>query len=209
MEVIVPVISILAALSLGVISPGPSFLFVARVAVAESRVRGLAAALGMGAGGLVLAMLAMLGLHIVLASVEWLYMGLRVLGGVYLVYIALRLWRSASEPVVVASAAPIGGLWRAFLFGLGTQLSNPKAAVIYASVFAALLPRSFPAAGWLALLPLIFLLEAGWYAAVALAFSSASSRNAYLRAKRWIDRAAAVIMGALGAKLVIEAAHVD
>lgn len=39
-----------AVLIMGVISPGPSFIFVARNAVARSRLHGLVTALGTGAG---------------------------------------------------------------------------------------------------------------------------------------------------------------
>ncbi len=42
--------AIAAVLIMGVISPGPSFIFVARNAVARSRVHGLVTALGTGAG---------------------------------------------------------------------------------------------------------------------------------------------------------------
>ena len=46
---------VLGAILLGAISPGPSFVLVARTAVAVSRRDALATALGMGAGGLVFA----------------------------------------------------------------------------------------------------------------------------------------------------------
>ena len=44
-------LGVIAALTVGVVSPGPSFVMVARTAVSSSRTNGLAAALGMGAGG--------------------------------------------------------------------------------------------------------------------------------------------------------------
>jgi threonine/homoserine/homoserine lactone efflux protein len=89
---------------------------------------------------------------------------------------------------------------------LATQLSNPKTALFYGSVFATLLPVAPPA--WLlaSLPPLIFLVEAGWYATVALAFSSDRPRAAYLRAKAGIDRTAGVVMGGLGLRLLFAAA---
>jgi hypothetical protein len=43
--------AIAAVLIMGVISPGPSFIYVARNAVARSRMHGLVTALGTGAGG--------------------------------------------------------------------------------------------------------------------------------------------------------------
>lgn len=208
MDVTLAVLAILGALTVGVISPGPSFVLVARTAIAVSRSAGIAAALGMGVGGVIFGGLALLGLHAVLLQVEWLYVGFRVAGGLYLVYLAWRLWRSAAEPIAFAPAAAQGaGMRTAFLTGLTTQLSNPKTAIVYASVFAALLPPTLP--GWtlIVLPPLIFVLEAGWYIAVALAFSAEQPRAAYLRSKLWLDRLAGSVMGTLGLRLVVEASR--
>jgi threonine/homoserine/homoserine lactone efflux protein len=192
-----------------VISPGPSFVLVARTAIAKSRPDGLAAAVGMGLGGVTFGILALVGLTAVLASVEWLYVGLRLLGGAYLIYLGVSIWRGAKEPIAVPDAAVAGGsnLLRSFVIALTTQVSNPKAAVVYASVFAALLPSSLP--GWIyVVLPvLIFLIETGWYAAVALLFSAERPRAAYLRSKRWLDRLAGAVMSLLGLRLIAETAR--
>lgn len=51
------ILTILAALLLGAMSPGPSFVIVARNAIGLSRGDGLATALGMGIGGVFLAAL--------------------------------------------------------------------------------------------------------------------------------------------------------
>lgn len=51
MEAFLPFLSITLALTLGALSPGPSFVMVARTSLAGSRADGLAAALGMGVGG--------------------------------------------------------------------------------------------------------------------------------------------------------------
>ena len=94
---------------------------------------------------------------------------------------------------------------RSFALALATQLSNPKAVLIYVAIFAAFMPQAMPAWGFAILLPLILMVEFGWYAIVALAFSTARPRAAYLGAKGWIDRAAGAIIGALGAKLILDA----
>jgi threonine/homoserine/homoserine lactone efflux protein len=206
LESIIALSAILGALLIGAISPGPSFVLVARISIAHSRRDGLAAALAMGVGGVILGGLALLGLRTLLMHAGWLYLGLKVVGGVYLLYLGIRLWRGANEPIAVAdtgeraSARP----GRSFAIALATQLSNPKAAVIYGSIFAALLPAHPPLWMYLALPPLILLVEAGWYLVVALAFSSARPRAAYLRSKRWVDRLAGSVMGALGVRLILD-----
>jgi len=203
------VLGILAAITVGAISPGPSFVLVARIAVARSRADGLAAAVGMGAGGVILGGLALLGLQALLVQAGWLYVVLKLAGGLYLLYLAVMIWRGAEEPIAVAPVAPTdaAGLGRSFGLALATQVSNPKAIAVYGSIFAALLPPEIPA--WvLFALPLgLLLIEAGWYAVVALAFSAARPRAAYLSAKRWVDRLAAAVMGVLGLRLLAEAAR--
>ena len=199
-------LSIVGAILLGAISPGPSFVLVSRIAVTASRPDGLAAALGMGLGGAVFGILAVLGLSALLSQVEWLYLVLKFLGGAYLVHLGYRIWKGAPEMLAVPEEGTFGStsLFRSFGVALVTQVSNPKTAIVYASIFAALLPASPPL--WLlaALPPLIFLVEAGWYGAVALAFSDRRPRSAYLRAKLWVDRAAGAVIGVLGLRLIAE-----
>jgi threonine/homoserine/homoserine lactone efflux protein len=209
MDHLLPLFSIIVAIALGAISPGPSFVLVARTAIAGSRRAGLGTALGMGLGGLAFATLALLGLIALLAQVAWLYLGLKILGGLYLLYLGWRLWRGAHEPLTVDTSGKTGrGFWRAVLLGFVTQLSNPKTAVVYAGIFAALLPAQ-PLPLWLALaLPAaIFTVEFVWYALVATAFSAGGPRRIYLNAKTWIDRLAGGVMAALGLRLVFEGAR--
>src|ERR1700761_1462722 len=182
------VIAILGAIMLGVISPGPSFIVVARNAIGLSRRAGLAAALGIGTGGLAFSCLALLGLFTLLTEVQWLYVGLKVAGGLYLIYLGYRMWRGAAAPLSLddlqngGSSGGGGGranCLRSYRAGLTTQLSNPKAAVIYASIFAALLPPHPPGWCYAVLPPALFAIEVGWYAAVAVLFSSGSMRRLY------------------------------
>jgi threonine/homoserine/homoserine lactone efflux protein len=193
-------------LIVGVISPGPSFVMVARTAVAHSRSSGLAAALGMGLGGVVFGAVALLGLQAVLLAVPSLYGALKVLGGLYLCYLGWRIFASARHALPVTEAGTgqkrVG---RALWLGLATQVSNPKTAIVYASVFAAFLPPSFSAVFAAALLCSVFAVETAWYAIVALVLSSPLPRAAYLGCKTWVDRAAGVVLLGLGMRLVASA----
>lgn len=206
MSEIAALMSIVGAIFLGAISPGPSFVLVSRIAVTASRTDGFAAALGMGLGGAAFGILAVLGLSALLSQVEWLYLALKLIGGAYLVYLGYRIWKGASEPLAVPEEGAFRStsLFRSFGVALVTQVSNPKTAIVYASIFAALLPASPPLWMLAALPPLIFVVEAGWYAAVALAFSDRRPRSVYLRSKLWIDRTAGAVIGILGLRLISE-----
>lgn len=200
-------IGILAALAVGVVSPGPSFVMVARTAVCGSRREGIAAALGMGAGGVVFAVAALLGLHALLLALPSLYLALKLVGGLYLAYLGWRIWTSAAQPLLLGELAerPARRGARALALGFTTQISNPKTALVYASVFAAFLPGAQSLAFDITLVALVFLVEAGWYALVALALATDAPRRAYLRYKSWTDRLAGGVMIGLGLKLAASA----
>jgi len=199
--------AILAALLMGAMSPGPSFVLVARNSIGLSRSDGMATALGMGVGGVFFSGIALAGFYTLLSAVEWLYVLLKVAGGLYLIYIASKIWREASSPLVVDAGhnAQNHSVRKSFWIGLTTQLSNPKTAIWYGSIFAALLPHHPPLWCYLVLPPMIFAIEAGWYTVVALCFSSHRPREVYLRAKKWIDRVAAGAITVLGLRLIFTA----
>lgn len=191
-------------LFMGAASPGPSFVLVARTAASDGRPAGLASALGMGVGGLCFAVACLLGLHAALLAVPSLYTALKVAGGTYLAYLGIRIWRGARQPLEVsvdASRGPARSGRTHFTLALVTQLSNPKSALVYASVFAAFMPTG-PSLGYkLAVAALVFAVEVGWYAAVATVLSASAPRAAYLRSKLWVDRVAGAVLGAFGIKL--------
>ncbi|WP_050478251.1 LysE family translocator [Herbaspirillum rhizosphaerae] len=200
----VAIASILLALLIGAISPGPSFVLVVRNAIGLSRRDGIATALGMGLGGILFSGVALAGLYSLLTAVSWLYVTLKIIGGAYLVFLATKIWRSASAPLVIDNLARTAsrGLRHSFWIGVATQLSNPKTAIVYGSIFASLLPQHPPLWCYLVMPPLVFIVESGWYMVVALCFSSKAPRDLYLRSKKTLDRFAAGIIAALGVHLV-------
>jgi threonine/homoserine/homoserine lactone efflux protein len=206
MDLLIAVLTVLGAVVIGAISPGPSFVLVARTAIAVSRRDGIAAAVGMGFGAFVFAGAALLGLNVVLTTVPWVYLGIKIAGAAYLFYLALHLWKGAGEPLATATIADdrTSGVLRSLAFGLATQLSNPKTAIWYASIFTAVLSVTEPQGFAAFVLPMIFAVETGWYVAVAITFSAPAPRRSYLRLKLWIDRIAGGVMALLGLKLIWE-----
>ena len=208
MNEITSLLGIAVALCLGAASPGPSFVMVARTAASSGRTRGLCAAIGMGLGALIFAAASLLGLNTLFLAIPAVYIAFKFIGGLYLVYLAVRIWRGATQTLetsdhsTAAGSPPQKGY---LLLGLATQVSNPKTAIVYASVFAAFLP-SHPSTQYnILVVGLVFLIEAGWYAIVATALSAEAPRSTYLRFKKWVDRFAGGIMGVLGIKLAASA----
>jgi threonine/homoserine/homoserine lactone efflux protein len=159
----------------------------------------------MGVGGTCFAAAALLGLQAILLAVPALYLALKVLGGLYLCYLGVRIFLAARVPMDVngpAAAAAPTPTSRAFWLGLVTQISNPKTAIVYASVFAALLPSDISLPFAVAVVLSVFIVETGWYAIVAWVLSSAAPRRAYLGCKSAVDRVAGTVMVGLGLRLI-------
>ena len=73
-------VAIGSALAVGAVSPGPSFIVVARNSIALSRRHGMATACGMGLGAATFAVLALLGVHAVLTAVPLAFWALKIVG---------------------------------------------------------------------------------------------------------------------------------
>ncbi len=204
MDNLLMLIGFVAVHMLAVMSPGPSFLVVARASAARSRGVGIWSALGMGAGSVVWALAALFGLDVLFQIAPWLYTAMKIAGALFLITLAVRLWRHADRPVPVAmpGVAARRSTFAAFRLGLFTQLANPKVVVFFGSIFLAVLPADRPAWMTAALLVLVFLDEFLWYATVAIAFSVNRLRAGYLRLKRIVDRVTGSFLGLLGLRML-------
>jgi threonine/homoserine/homoserine lactone efflux protein len=207
MEQLTIYLGIIGALLAGAISPGPSFIFVCRTAMQNSRKAGISAAMGIGVGGAIFACLALGGLVALLKEVPILYVILKIFGGLYLLYLGFRIWRGATENLHINQTntnRPEGSLASAFWMALVTQMSNPKTAIVYGSIFAAFLPDDPNSTLLIALIPGVLLIEFFWYAVVAMVFSITKPREVYMRAKLKIDRIVGSLLGLLGGQLLFD-----
>jgi threonine/homoserine/homoserine lactone efflux protein len=132
-----------AAVSLALaLVPGPSWIYVISTTVSRNRRAGLIAVLGNATGitGHVLAVA--VGLSAVLSYSTTIYLVVKWMGAIYLVYLGLRTMRrpSTAPPASDAlekRAQPTGSAWKILGHGILVNLLNPKVAL----VMLALLPQ--------------------------------------------------------------------
>ncbi len=200
----------LAAFNLALIaaflSPGPAMLYALRNTLKGGLAVGVATGCGLAlvAAGWTLA--ALMGLAAVFAVVPWLYGAAKIVGAAYLIWIAVQIWRDARAPV--ADSAPMPGraaAGRAFLGGMLVNLANPKSVLFAAAVLVVIFPAGLGPAEVALVVTNHFLLELAGYGLFAWALSRPAARAAYLRAKTWLDRIAALVLGALGLRLLASA----
>jgi threonine/homoserine/homoserine lactone efflux protein len=188
-------------LTMGAVSPGPAVLMSARTGVSEGLRTGFYLALGIGAGAVAWAVLALSGLAVIFEVAPTLLWAFKIAGGIYLVWIAYGMWRHAAEPLPNLTDAPPRSAASALRLGLFTQLSNPKPAVLLSAVFIGTVPPGTPLWVLVALLTFLFTVETGWNTIVARIFSFDRTRRAYTGAKPMIDRVFGGLLGLLGLKI--------
>ena len=184
------------------ISPGPAVLMSARTGVTEGLRTGFFLACGIGIGGVVWAMAALFGLNLVFQAAPALLYALKIAGGLYLIYMAWGMWKTADQPLNMAETVrPPRTAMSAFRLGLITQLANPKPAVLFSAIFVGTVPPNTPAWVYVALLLVVFLNETIWNTVVARIFSFNRSKAAYISLKSLIDRCFGGMLAILGLKI--------
>ena len=122
------------------VSPGPDVLYVLANGM-RHRTRGaIAAALGIGAGSVIHALAAAVGVSAIIAASPVAFDILRVTGALYLAYLGLQALYSCHKNTNNNKAnlsADETSVWKVFQRGLTTNILNPKVVVFY----LALLPQ--------------------------------------------------------------------
>lgn len=188
-----------------VVSPGPNFALVSRLAIAGHRSSAVGATFGLAIAATLYAILTMTGLALVLTRIGWLASLIQIAGGCYLVYLGVKAWL-ASAPAASTQdrvAAPSGPL-RGMRMGLIVNLSNPKGIAFFIGLYAVAVPPE--TAGWakLAILTGGFSLEVIWYGLVTVLLSTRPAQAAYNRFGFWIERAIGTVLAAFGLRLISE-----
>ncbi|MDR7344383.1 threonine/homoserine/homoserine lactone efflux protein [Pantoea alhagi] len=193
-----------AAILFGAMSPGVSFLLVARTAMSSSRRAALSVAAGMGFGALVFAAIALAGLHTLLTLVPSLYTGLKIAGGCYLLWLALNMFRHPSNRFNDSAVSEDVSATKAFLTGVFTQISNPHTALVFASIFSAALSKNIQPVMYIILPTMAFVIDVLWYAVVACLLSTEGPRLAYIKYRKFINRLSGGVMAFLGLRLLVK-----
>lgn len=185
-------------------SPGPAILMSARIGMTEGMRTGGFFSIGCGIGALFWALCAYFGLALLFQLAPALLWGFKLAGGLFLIWIALQMWKHAPDPL---PDAPKGIEARSSLsalkLGVATQLANPKPAVFFGAVFVGTIPQDATAISIVALMAVIFFNEVACNVLVARCFSLSSARRNYEQFKTVIDRVFGALLGLIGGRIAL------
>jgi threonine/homoserine/homoserine lactone efflux protein len=119
------------------IVPGPGMFYITGRTLAAGRSDGYASVTGTALGGLVHVVAGVIGVSALIMASATAFMALKLVGGVYLIYLGIQTWRSAGSTSLALSTSDTAGVGRAFRDGVLVEATNPKTAAF----FLALIPQ--------------------------------------------------------------------
>lgn len=187
-------------------APGPNFVAVVSVALAQGRRMALWVVAGVSTGMLVWSLATAYGLATVLEWFPWSLNAMRIIGGGYLLWLAFKGLRAAmigTPGTVKAARNPLTGQ-QAYSRGLLVLLTNPKAVMMWAAVATFLFGAGLSPAQVFAFGPAGAISGFVIYGLYALLFSTGFASRTYAKFSRWFEVAFGAAFGALGGKLLFD-----
>jgi threonine/homoserine/homoserine lactone efflux protein len=187
-------------------SPGPSNMRIMGVAMHQGRQAALTLAAGVVTGSIFWGMMAATGVSAILTRYAEALIVLKIFGGLYLLFLALKAGRAALTSEEAARLAPadrtVSGL-ALYRRGLLMHLGNPKAVLGWIAILTLGLG---PGASWHSVVVILggcAVLAVVIFCSYAILFSTAPMVRLYRRARRWIEGVLAAFFGFAGLSLLL------
>lgn len=195
----------LSAVTLALMSPGPNILAVIGTSMSVGRKQGIALAFGVGFGTFLWVSMAVLGFTAVISKYAFVMTALKILGGVYLLWLGYKALRSAaSAKDMSTSVIRLQGMSAYFRRGLIVQMTNPKAALATLAIVSIGVHAGAPLWVGSSIVLGATLLSIGGHVMYAVAFSTLTMVAIYTRARRYIEGALGAFFCFMGIRLLTD-----
>ena len=190
-----------SAFILAVASPGPSNLAVMATSMERGRRAGLTLALGVTVGSLTWGILAAISVSALVAAHPGALYTIKIVGGLYLLFLAWRSARSAMRADMPTPKAAVSGR-RTFLRGYLMHITNPKAILSWTAIIALGLRPDAPLVIVYAIIIGCALISLAINQGYAVLFSSAPMIAGYRKIRRRLEAVLAAFFAFASFKLL-------
>ena len=194
-----------SAFLLAIASPGPNILAVMGTSISVDRSSGVALAFGVAAGSFTWAVLTVVGLSAILSTYAAALFAIKVFGGLYLLWLAYKSFKSAmskhdieARELAGGRRTPFGYLTRGYII----QMTNPKAALAWIAIISLGLQEGAPQLVGAVIVLGTFVLSILIHTLYAVAFSTPIMVRVYGRARRAIQATLGAFFAFAGIKLL-------
>ena len=194
-----------SAFLLAIASPGPNILAVMGTSMSVGRSSGIALSFGVASGSFTWAVLTVVGLSAVLSTYAAALFAIKVFGGLYLLWLACKSFKSAmskhdieAHELAGGRRTPFGYLTRGYII----QMTNPKAALAWIAIISLGLQEGAPLLVGAIIVLGTFVLSILIHTLYAVAFSTPFMVRIYGRARRAIQATLGTFFAFAGIKLL-------
>ena len=190
--------------TIAVIVPGPNFFITIQSAISKNDHSAFFVVFGIVVGTFIWAVLSLYGLALLLKNAPNLYMAFKIIGGIYLIYLGIKLILNKEDAQEIElKSEEISSYTKSFLVGVFTNLSNPKTAMFITSLFATITTAQTSSMQMIFLIFLILVISTIWYSLVALVFKKEYFKKLYMRFKKAIEYISSFIFISFGTKSIV------
>lgn len=190
---------------LAVISPGPDFIVCVRNSLTYSRRTGIYTALGFGGGIAVHIFYCLAGLALVISKSIIIFNVIKLLGAAYLIYIGYKSIFSHSSKIEIKEEHKKTDISRfqAVKIGFLTNVLNPKATLLFLSLFTMVISPTTPAI-ILGILSLIMIINTIlWFTLVSIFLTQNKIRSVFEKSQNIFNKTLGGLLIALGVKVAL------
>ena len=200
-------IAFFLATSIFAYMPGPSTLYAAAQTIAGGQRVGWFAALGIHIGGYVHVLAAAFGLAVLFKAIPILYVGLKLGGAAYLIWLGFKMFMSKASlgkaDLMLDEKSPRKAFWES----VTVEVLNPKTAIFYLAFLPQFTDPNAGSAIWVQLLILGTIVNIMFSSADAMCVVLAHKVTAYFKgsgsANRIAQRLGGSILIALGLNIAL------
>jgi threonine/homoserine/homoserine lactone efflux protein len=194
---------------LALLSPGPDFVLVVKSAIKNNGKNAIGVAIGIASANALYITLCLIGVGSILAASIYVMVGLKIVGGLFLIYLAvqaLRAHKSSYKNLDISDSKNSDviktNFLKEFITGFMSGILNPKNLLFYLSLFTVVLTPEIGFAFKLGLgiwmTAIVFL----WDLSIIFLLSTRKVRSKFTKAAYYIDKVTGALLGVIGFAIV-------
>ena len=152
--------------------PGSTILTVVSYSIAHGNRANVPLVIAVALGDSTALALSLLGLGAVLATSAWLFTVVKWVGGLYLIYLGIRLMMSGGTTFTNSATSPLESRWKLFANTWLVPALNPKGMIFFVAFLPQFIDASAPVAPQLWILSITFVALATLNAALYAIFAA-------------------------------------
>lgn len=190
-----------------ILSPGADSFVLLRISHSRGVKDGMSALWGINLGNTTQALLMISGVGLVVSKIEVAILVLKILGGIYMSYLAIMAAKAAIKPAIPAPSAEGARVKKSspFMQGLISNITNPKPLLFYLAFFPLFIGKASNVPLQLSVLSAIFIgMALVWQTVIVYAAVKLSETMKSARFNRIMDVICAVAFAAIAALIFSE-----